>query len=78
MIQINDKILCIWNTKRLEPSEANGHYPNESEVITISRIDDLFYYDDNLAVEVPIDQRFFKIKDHYYISEEDLNLCEGK
>ena len=83
MLQLGDKIVIIWNTEGLPQDEANGHYPNEAEVITINRIDEGFYYDNKLAVEVPINQTFLKlsatyigedIKADYYINKKDLDL----
>lgn len=77
MLQIGDKILIIWNTEGLPQDQANGHYPNEAEIITIDRIDDEFYYDDNTFVEIEKNQHFYKIqtpyhKGEFYLREKDV------
>jgi hypothetical protein len=75
-LQLNDKILIIWNTEGLPQDQANGHYPNETEVITIDRIDGEFYYDDNTFVEIEKDNVFYRLQDNLYIMKQDLNLLE--
>ena len=74
MLKVNDKILIFWNTECLEPNQANGHYPNEKEIITINRIDHEFYYDDNSFVEVEKDNIFINLQDDLYIRQQDLYL----
>lgn len=74
MPQLNDRILVFWNTEGLEPNQANGHYPNEEEIITINRIDEEFYYDDNSFVEIEKDNIFYRLQDNLYIMKQDLHL----
>ena len=47
MYKIGDKIEIEWCQ-----ADGNGHFDGEKEVITISRIDDIFYYDDEKAIEL--------------------------
>ncbi len=63
--KIKDKILIFWNLEG-EPdiSKTNGHYPNESEIVTITSEDDEYYYDSNSSVEVlKSNNEFYKVKD---------------
>tara|TARA_R100001460_G_scaffold569_6_gene2793 strand:+ start:268 stop:531 length:264 start_codon:yes stop_codon:yes gene_type:complete len=76
MLKRNDKILIFWNSEGLEPNQANGHYQNEKEIITINRIDHEFYYDDNSYVEVEKDNIFINLQDDLYIRQQDLYLLE--
>lgn len=47
MYKIGDKIKIEWCL-----ADGNGHFDGEKEVITITRIDDIFYYDDDKAIEL--------------------------
>lgn len=72
MLKLNDKITIVWNQEGLNLNESNGHYPNEIETIVITRIDDEFYYDDNVYVEIEKTDKFYKLNDNHYTNEKAL------
>ena len=63
--KIKDKILIFWNLEgESDIGKTNGHYPYESEIITITSEDDEYYYDSNSSVEVLKDNNeFYEVKD---------------
>ena len=62
--KIKDKILIFWNLDgEYDINKTNGHYPYESEIITITSEDDEYYYDYNSSVEVLKDRfEFYQVK----------------
>jgi hypothetical protein len=50
-MKIGDTIEVIWNQECLPMEEANGHYPNEREVVTVESEDEDFWYCTN-TVEI--------------------------
>ena len=62
--KIKDKILIFWNLEgESDIGKTNGHYPYESEIITITSEDDEYYYDSNSSVEVLKDNNeFYEVK----------------
>ena len=51
--KIKDKILFFWNLEgESDISKTNGHYPYESEIVTITSEDDEYYYSDEMSVEI--------------------------
>jgi len=62
--KLKDKILIFWNLEgESDISKTNGHYPYESEIITITSEDDEYYYDSNSSVEVLKDEfEFYQVK----------------
>ena len=62
--KIKDKILIFWNLEgESDIGKTNGHYPYESEIITITSEDDEYYYDNDSSVEVLKDKfEFYQIK----------------
>ena len=62
--KIKDKILIFWNLEgESDIGKTNGHYPYESEIITITSEDDEYYYDYNSSVEVLKDRfEFYHVK----------------
>ena len=63
--KIKDKILIFWNLEgESDIGKTNGHYPHESEIITITSEDDEYYYDSNSSVEVlKSNNEFYEVKD---------------
>ena len=62
--KIKDKILIFWNLEgESDIGKTNGHYPYESEIITITSEDNKYYYDSNSSVEVLKDGfEFYEVK----------------
>ena len=63
--KIKDKILIFWNLDgESDIGKTNGHYPYESEIITITSEDNKYYYDSNSSVEVlKSNNEFYEVKD---------------
>ena len=40
MNMVNKQITITWNTKGLPMEQSNGHYPNETETVTVLSEDD--------------------------------------
>jgi len=51
MNMVNKQITITWNTKGLPMEQSNGHYPNETETVTVLSEDDKTFYCSN-SVEV--------------------------
>lgn len=51
MSNVGKKIKFTWNTEGLPMDQANGHYPNETETVTVLSEDEDTLYCTN-AVEI--------------------------
>ena len=51
MSNVGKKIKITWNTESLPMEQANGHYPNENETVTVLSEDEDTLYCTN-AVEI--------------------------
>ena len=82
--KIKDKILFFWNLEgETDISKTNGHYPYESEIITITSEDDEYYYSDEMSVEIMKKGfDFHKINGinnlWIQINKEDMEVLEKK
>ena len=82
--KIKDKILFFWNLEgETDISKTNGHYPYESEIVTITSEDDEYYYSDEMSVEIMKKGfDFHKINGinnlWIQINKEDMEVLEKK
>ena len=82
--KIKDKILFFWNLEgESDISKTNGHYPYESEIVTITSEDDEYYYSDEMSVEIMKKGfDFHKINGinnlWIQINKEDMEVLEKK
>ena len=56
MSNVGKKIKITWNTESLPMEQANGHYPNETETVTVLSEDEDTLYCTN-AVEIEIQNK---------------------
>ena len=82
--KIKDKILFFWNLEgESDISKTNGHYPYESEIVTITSEDNEYYYSDEMSVEIMKKGfDFHKINGinnlWIQINKEDMEVLEKK
>jgi len=82
--KIKDKMLIFWNLEgESDIGKTNGHYPYESEIITITSEDDEYYYSDEMSVEIMKKGfDFHKINGinnlWIQINKEDMEVLEKK